>query len=104
MGKKEASQCSCNSIRMSATVRVGEKWQIVIPTDVREELEIKPGDTLQVLVKAGKAIGLIKTDNMLAFMEYLSEEIQNQEYIANEKIQIEKAKQDILSSRDNENQ
>lgn len=63
-------------MKMHTTVTVGTKWQVVIPQDVRELLGIKPGDSLMVITKHGKAIGMIKTDDMTEFMAYMQNEIQ----------------------------
>ncbi|MGD9497715.1 MAG: AbrB/MazE/SpoVT family DNA-binding domain-containing protein [Armatimonadota bacterium] len=41
-----------------ASVTVSSKYQIVIPKEVREALDIKPGQELAVLVK-GTAISLV---------------------------------------------
>jgi len=60
---------------MYGSVIVGTKGQIVIPSEVRKSLNISPGDSLCVLTKYGKAIGLIKMDDMSAFMEYMHQEI-----------------------------
>jgi AbrB family looped-hinge helix DNA binding protein len=61
---------------MHGSVTVGTKGQVVIPKEIRETLDINPGDTLIVLTKHGKAIGLIKADDMPAFMEYMQYEMQ----------------------------
>jgi len=39
-------------------------------------LDIKPGDTLMVITKHEKAIGMIKTDDMAEFMAYMHTEFQ----------------------------
>ena len=62
-------------VKMFGSVTVGTKWQVVIPKEVREALNINPGDTLMVLTKHGKAIGMIKADDMPAFMEYMLSEM-----------------------------
>ncbi|MDD2891758.1 MAG: AbrB/MazE/SpoVT family DNA-binding domain-containing protein [Candidatus Gracilibacteria bacterium] len=62
-------------VKMYGSVTVGTKGQVVIPRDVRADLDIKPGDTLIVLTKHGKAIGMIKTDDMEVFMEYMKKEM-----------------------------
>jgi AbrB family looped-hinge helix DNA binding protein len=49
---------------------------VVIPQDVRALLGINPGDTLMVITKNEKAIGMIKTDDMAEFMAYMQNEIQ----------------------------
>ncbi len=54
---------------------MGSKGQVVIPKDVRDELGINPGDSLIVLTKHGKAIGMIKADDMREFMDYMQREM-----------------------------
>jgi len=41
-----------------ATVTVSSKYQIVIPKEVRELLDIKPGRQIAILVK-GKSVSLV---------------------------------------------
>ncbi|EKD29393.1 MAG: Transcriptional regulator [uncultured bacterium (gcode 4)] len=62
-------------VRMFGSVTVGTKGQVVIPKEVREVLDISPGDTLVVVTKHNKAIGMVKTDDMEAFMEYIQKEM-----------------------------
>ena len=42
--------------------KVGEKGQIVIPKEVRDMFEIKPGDTVVLLCDKEKGIALVKPD------------------------------------------
>ncbi|MFB0964987.1 MAG: AbrB/MazE/SpoVT family DNA-binding domain-containing protein [Patescibacteria group bacterium] len=62
-------------MKMNGSVVVGTKGQVVIPKDVRDELGIVPGDTLFVMTKHGKAIGMIKADDLPAFMEFMNREM-----------------------------
>ncbi len=62
-------------MKMYGSVVVGTKGQVVIPKDVRDELDIKSGDTLFVMTKHGKAIGMIKADDIPAFMEFMNREM-----------------------------
>ena len=51
------------------TVKVGDRGQVVIPSEARKDLNIKPGDLL--LVMAGKnkrGIGMVKADTMREFV------------------------------------
>ena len=51
-----------------ATVKVGERGQIVIPKEARDELDINPGDTLLVVGHKGRG-GLVidKADSIHGF-------------------------------------
>ena len=42
--------------------KVGEKGQIVIPKEVRDIFDIKPGDSLIVIKKKKKGIALVKSE------------------------------------------
>jgi AbrB family looped-hinge helix DNA binding protein len=67
--KYEISYKSQKSINMEANngkflfgvVKVGERGQIVIPKEAREQYDIKPGDSLMVLGD-DKGIALLKTE------------------------------------------
>ena len=50
-------------------VKVGDKGQIVIPKEAREQYDIKPGDSLMVLGD-DKGIALLKTE---VFQEILNQ-------------------------------
>lgn len=69
--KKEMS-CDTNLIGM---VTVWSKGQVVIPKEVREELNINEWDKLMVLTKHGMAVWLIKSDNVPEFLTYMQQEI-----------------------------
>ena len=43
--------------------KVGEKGQIVIPKEIREMFDIKPGDSMVVLADKNKGIAVLKADN-----------------------------------------
>lgn len=76
MGSKqdEEFQKKCD-VCMYGSVTVGTKGQVVIPKEVREALNVNPGDTLLVVTKHNKAIGMVKTDDMEALMEYMRKEM-----------------------------
>jgi AbrB family looped-hinge helix DNA binding protein len=50
-------------------VSVGERGQVVIPKEAREQFCIKPGDKLVVLGNAGRGILLVKVDMLRKFAE-----------------------------------
>jgi len=45
-----------------ATVKVGEKGQIVIPKGARDLFNIKPGDTLLLLADITQGIAIVRND------------------------------------------
>ena len=58
-----------NKGKYAATVRVGEKGQIVIPKRARDLLGIRPGDTLLVLADEKRGIAITKDDVLLQQFE-----------------------------------
>ncbi len=44
--------------------KVGEKGQIVIPKEVRDMFDIKPGDSIIVLCDKKKGIALVKSETI----------------------------------------
>lgn len=73
--QQENLQKKCD-VCMYGSVTVGTKGQVVIPKEVREALNISPGDNLVVVTKHGKAIGMVKSDDMEMFMEYMRKEME----------------------------
>lgn len=65
----------CIGVKMHGSVVVGTKGQIVIPSDVRKLLNLNSGDSMSVITKHGKAVCLIKMDDLKIFMEYMQQEI-----------------------------
>lgn len=52
-----------------ATVKVGEKGQIVIPKGARELFGIEPGDTLLLLADVNQGIAIVQNDAYMKFMD-----------------------------------
>ena len=55
--------------RLYGTTTMGARGQVVIPAAARKELVLRPGDQLVVMGKFGKVLGLMKTEEMSAFVE-----------------------------------
>ncbi len=62
-----------------ATVKVGEKGQIVIPKGARELFDIQPGDTLLLLADQKRGIALTRYDEINQFFEKQLEAIREAE-------------------------
>jgi len=73
MAKKEC--CFDPKMKIFGNVIVWPKGQIVIPKEVRDLLNIKPGDSLVVTTKHDMAIGIIKWTDVSKFMDYIHKEI-----------------------------
>lgn len=50
-----------------ATVKVGDKGQIVIPKAARDMFQIQPGDTLLLMADKERGIALMENSGLLAF-------------------------------------
>ncbi len=50
-----------------ATVKVGEKGQIVIPKGAREMFRIQPGDVLLLMADEDRGIAIVPNDQYLNF-------------------------------------
>ncbi|MFH1587555.1 MAG: AbrB/MazE/SpoVT family DNA-binding domain-containing protein [Candidatus Diapherotrites archaeon] len=53
------------------TVKVGERGQVVIPNEAREELNIKAGEKLLVFGKGGHGLMMVKADEIQKFASKL---------------------------------
>jgi len=63
--------------KLHGTATVGTKGQVVIPASAREELGIKPGDTLYVVASCSKnVVALLKEEQLSAMVEQATENIE----------------------------
>ena len=54
--------------KLYGTTILGARGQVVIPVEARKDLGLKPGDRLVVMGKFGKALGLVKADQLESFI------------------------------------
>lgn len=59
-------------IKLYWTANIGPKWQIVIPKEVRDILNIKPWDSMTIILKSNKVIWLIKNEDISLLLEYVN--------------------------------
>ena len=61
-------------LKVVGTTTVWPKWQIVIPKEIRDKLNINPWDNMVVLMKNWKYVGLVKNDDIWDLMKYITSE------------------------------
>jgi AbrB family looped-hinge helix DNA binding protein len=68
---------SLSDKKLYGTATVGTKGQIVIPSDAREELDIKPGDRLYVMnAMHGAGLVLLKEEMLESFVEQVMAQVE----------------------------
>lgn len=64
--------------QLYGTATVGTKGQVVIPSDAREELDIKPGDRLYVVGSPTKKfVGFIKEEQFRQLLEHITDNVES---------------------------
>ena len=58
------------------TVKVGERGQIVIPKDAREQFDIQPGSTLLLIGHERRGLAIIKPERMREFARKILEDLE----------------------------
>ena len=94
---KKATLKNCH-VKLHGTTTVGSKGQIVIPSSVRKELNISPGDQLLVMVKLGKAIGLVKANELKELHKAIEKEMEEIKNMDDLKQAMEEEMQEIEST------
>jgi AbrB family looped-hinge helix DNA binding protein len=65
-------------------VTLGERGQVVIPQAIREQIGLKAGDKLMVVVKHGKMIGLLPPDCFRGMVESLARQLDEVDALDNQ--------------------
>lgn len=67
------------SIKLCGTTTIWPKWQLVIPKEIRDKLNISHWDSLTILLKDDKFIWIVKNDDLNELFEYVKSEWNNVE-------------------------
>ncbi len=67
------------------TTTMGERGQIVIPSEVRRSLHLKPGDKMVVFVNHGKMLSMLKADALRNLIDTMSKEFRRVKILTNHK-------------------
>ncbi|MFA5917361.1 MAG: AbrB/MazE/SpoVT family DNA-binding domain-containing protein [Candidatus Gracilibacteria bacterium] len=59
-------------IKLYGTTNIGPKGQIVIPKEIRDKLNLNPGDSITILLKDDKYVGLVKNQDVRELIEYVN--------------------------------
>lgn len=59
-------------IKLCGVTTVGQKWQVVIPKEIRDTLWLEKGDGLAILLNQWKYIGLVRNQDVSELMEYIN--------------------------------
>jgi len=62
------------NLKVVGTTSMWTRGQIVIPKEIRDKLNLEPGDNMVVLMKNNKYIWLVKNDNIWDLMKYITSE------------------------------
>jgi len=81
------------------TTTIGARGQVVIPAKARDELKLKPGDQLVVMGKFGKVLGLMKTEEMSAFVKTIMRNLAGTGMEKEFKSHFEKTFGEIINSK-----
>lgn len=61
-------------MKLYGTTTIWAKWQIVIPKEARDRLNLNPGDSVTIMTKNDIAIAIIKNEDLSKLFEYAKSE------------------------------
>lgn len=61
-------------MKLYGTATIGPKWQIVIPKEARDRLNLNPGDSVTIITKDDMALAIIKNEDIKELFEYAKSE------------------------------
>lgn len=61
-------------MRLHWTTTIWPKWQIVIPKEARERLNLNPWDRVTIITKDDLAVAIIKNEDIKELFEYVKSE------------------------------
>jgi len=61
-------------IKLYWTTTIWPKWQLVIPKEIRDLLQISPWDSMTIMLKDNKFIWILKNDDLKDLINYLKNE------------------------------
>lgn len=61
-------------MRLHWTTTIWPKWQIVIPKEARERLNLNPWDSVTIITKDDLAVAIIKNEDIKELFEYVKSE------------------------------
>ncbi len=63
--------------KLMGITSLGERGQVVIPSEIRDEMGLKKGDKLLVFAKHSHFIGVVKFDEMSGFMKKMLSKLES---------------------------
>jgi AbrB family looped-hinge helix DNA binding protein len=61
-------------IKLYWTTTIWPKWQLVIPKEIRDKLDLKAGDSMSIILKDDKFIWILRNKDISELMEYIEKE------------------------------
>ena len=66
-----------------SVAKVGEKGQIVIPKEMRDMFNIKPGDTVLVLADKERGIAIVSNEDYMKFAQSIFRNVLSKSHLCN---------------------